>query len=294
MQSLLILNMRWLLLILTGFCLTGCFNRFAMSDKQIREYYKDKPVKPVYFTIQNDSVSLFCAATGADTLPPLLLIHGAPGAWYGNRSLMDDSVLQQHYHIISVDRPGYHRSTFNGKKKAVTSIDRQAVAIHEALRINRSKSTGVVLGSSYGGPIAAAIAARYPQSFHHLVMLAPAMDPDIEKFWWFNPLGRSPFVKLFLPRYINHATDEKYAHIAELRKLMPVWDSLQLPVTVVQGGADKIVNPANLDFARKHLAGKNADFIYIPDAGHLIRFRHETVVRNILVKAAGGVAEEAQ
>lgn len=286
--------MRWLLLILTACCLTGCFSRFSMSEKQIRKYYENKPVKPVYFTIQNDSVKLFCATTGADTLPPLLLIHGAPGAWYGNRNLMDDPVLQQRYHIISVDRPGYHRSTFNNKKKAVTSIDRQAIAIHEALRLNRSGTPGVILGSSYGGPIAAAMAARYPASFSHLVMLAPALNPDIEKFWWFNPLGRSPFIRVFLPRFINHATDEKYAHVRELRKLVPVLDSLSLPITVVQGGADKIVNPANLDFARKHLTGSQTAFIYLPDAGHLIRWQHEEVVRNILLKAANGTTGAAQ
>ncbi|HSC40158.1 MAG TPA: hypothetical protein VLD19_19875, partial [Chitinophagaceae bacterium] len=61
---------------------SGCFRRFTMSDKQVRTYFADRHVQPVFSIIQNDSVKLFCAVTGADTLPPLLLIHGAPGAWY--------------------------------------------------------------------------------------------------------------------------------------------------------------------------------------------------------------------
>ena len=83
---------------------SSCFSRFVMTEKELRAYYKDKPEKPLFFTIHNDSVELFCATSGADTLPPLLLIHGAPGAWYGSRNFLEDSALKQHFHIIAVDR----------------------------------------------------------------------------------------------------------------------------------------------------------------------------------------------
>lgn len=142
----------YVILLLSVSVLSGCFQRFVMTEKELKEYYKDKKQKPVYFTIQNDSVSLFCATAGSDTLPPLLLIHGAPGAWYGSRNFLEDSVLQQHFHIIAMDRLGYNKSRFRNKRKAVTSIEMQAIAIHEALRLNRSFKTGVVLGSSYGAP----------------------------------------------------------------------------------------------------------------------------------------------
>ena len=49
-----------------------------MSEKEIRQHYANREVKPTYFIIRNDSVKLFCATTGADTLPPLLLIHVVP------------------------------------------------------------------------------------------------------------------------------------------------------------------------------------------------------------------------
>gem|GEM_PF-3938369 len=229
-----------------------------------------------------------CCGTGIvyrlfQPFPPLLLIHGAPGAWYGSRNFLEDSLLQQHYHIIAVDRPGYNKSHFRRKRKAVTSITLQAVGIREALRLNRSHKTGVVVGSSYGAPIAAKLAMLYPQHFHHLEMLAPAIDPDKEKFWWFHPYVRRGPVRWLLPRFINNATDEKFAHVKELRQLLPGWEKIAIPVTVVQGGADNIVDPANLDFARSQLAGKQASFIFLPDAGHLIRWRNADVVRAILL-----------
>lgn len=267
------------------FTCTGCFRRFRMNDRQVREYFSAKQVQPVYFTIQNDSVQLFCAVAGADTLPPLLLVHGAPGAWYGSRNMLADSELQRHFQIISVDRPGYHRSRFNGRRRAVTSIARQSVAIHEALRANRSHRKGIVLGSSYGGPIAAQMAIDYPGEFYHLVMLAPAIDPDKEKFWWFSKLIKHGPVKWMLPHFLRVATDEKMTHVQELRKMLPEWERLNIPVTVVQGSADKIVDPANLDFARKVLADKQAEIISLPGAGHLVRFQRPELVKEILLKA---------
>lgn len=261
----------------------GCFSRFVMTDKELRNYYKDKP-SPSYFILQNDSVKLFCATTGSDTLPPLLLIHGAPGAWYGNRGMLEDTFLQKKFQIIAVDRLGYHESVFKNKRRAVVSIQTQAVAIHEALKLNRSNQKATVVGSSYGAPIAAKMTILYPQHFDHLVMLAGALDPDKEKFWWFSKPVRYGPLRWLLPRFINHATDEKFAHVRELKKLLPDWSNINVPVTVVQGGKDDIVKPANLDFAKKQLQGKQANFIFLPEASHIIRWQYPDLVKRIVLE----------
>lgn len=272
-----------LVLVISPF-LAGCFGRFAMSEKELRAYYKKRPSKPVFFTIENDSVQLFCATAGADTLPPLLLIHGAPGAWYGSRQMLEDSSLLQHYQLIAVDRPGYNRSVFRKKRRLVPGIETQAVAIHEALRLNRSRYPAVVLGSSYGAPIAASLAIQYPGEFSHLFMLAGALDPAIEKFWWFNKFSRSGPIFWCLPRFMKSASREKFAHVHELKQLLPQWQRLTVPATVLQGGTDRIVNPANLEFARKVLKNKAATFIFLPETGHLIRWQQANLVRKLLLE----------
>jgi pimeloyl-ACP methyl ester carboxylesterase len=272
-----------LLLLVISCCCTGCFRRFVQTDKQLKTYFKDKPVQPTYFTIQNDSVRLYCATAGADSLPPLLVIHGAPGAWYGSRNLLVDTLITQRFHVIAVDRPGYNKSKFREKKKAVTSIALQSTAIYEAMRLNRSNKKGVVMGSSYGGPIAARVAINHPESFYHVIMLAAAIDPEHEKFWWFNKWVHHGPLKWMLPRFFRTATDEKYAHISELRQMLPVWSRLTVPVTAVQGDADNTVMPINLEFARKVLQGQQAQFIVVPGGGHLIRFQHPELVRQLLL-----------
>ena len=273
-------------LFLVSVVFSGCFRRFVQTDQQIKAYYKDKPVKPIYFSIENDSSQLFCATAGDDTLPPLLIIHGAPGAWYGSRNLLADTAITQHFQVISVDRPGYNKSIYKSKKKAVTSIALQATLIYEAMRLNHSRKKGIVMGSSYGGPIAVAIAASHPASFYHVVLLAAAIDPDKEKFWWFNKYVHHGPLKWALPRFLRTATDEKYSHVRELRLLMPAWDKLTVPVTAVQGDADRIVSPANLDFARRVLKGKNARFVVVPGADHLLRWQHADLVNSILLAPA--------
>ena len=197
-------------LALISLLLTGCFRGWVMTDREIIEHYRNKTVKPTFYTIRNDSVTMFCAVTGSDTLPPLLLIHGAPGAWYGNRKMLDDTLIQQKFHIISVDRLGYNKSMYKNTRKPVHSMELQSIAIHEALQLNRSGKTGVVVGSSYGAPIAAKIAIMYPDDFHHLVMIAPAIDPSNEKFWWWHRFIGSGLMIKFFPHFIQNATDEKF------------------------------------------------------------------------------------
>ena len=267
-----------------GVSCSGCFTRWVMSEREVKTHYANRPVKPTFFTIQNDSVELFCATTGSDTLPPLLLIHGAPGGWFSNISLVDDPDLQKRYHIIAVSRPGYHRSKFKNRRRALTSIELQAVAIREALRVNRSFKKGIVLGTSYGAPIAAKMAIDHPENFFHLVMIAGALDPDNEKFWWFHEYSRSLFVRLSMPRFINTATDEKFAHVKELQLLLPEWRKLQVPATVIQGDKDDIVPSINFEFARNQLKNKKAEFIFLSGAGHLIRRSHPHVIKEVLLK----------
>jgi len=91
-------------------------------------------------------------------------------------------------------------------------------------------------------------------------------------------------VRLILPRFINTATDEKFTHIDELNKLLPHWKEITIPVTVLQGSKDNIVPVANFDFARRQFSGKQAEFIMIPGAGHLVRRSHPQVIKQVLMQ----------
>ncbi|CAG5068712.1 2-succinyl-6-hydroxy-2, 4-cyclohexadiene-1-carboxylate synthase [Dyadobacter sp. CECT 9623] len=271
------------LFIAISLSLSSCFSRYIISAKQVRKHYAQKDVKPVERIIKNDTLSLCIASIGSDTLPMLLLIHGAPGSLWGYMNLMDDEDLQKHFHIVSVDRVGYGKSRLK-KRRHVTSIATQANALLPVFELNKSKEKVTVLGRSYGAPIAAKLVSLVPEQVKELVMVSPVIDPEKEKFYWFSKWGRNSFIQLFLPKQFNTATAEKYSHSDELKKLLPVWQSLQIPTTVIQGGNDWIADPANIDFAKKHIKSKRAQYIFLYNAGHMITYTHLSMIKEMLLK----------
>jgi len=256
----------------------SCFNRWILTEKELKNHYADRVSKPLFHLIENDSTKLYFATFGLDTAQPVLFVHGAPGSWDSYLNLLDDTLLQHNFHLISVDRPGYGKSQKRPKKK-VYSLEEQAKSIIIALKSNHSNKKAIIIGRSYGAPVAAKLAAMYPDKIEKIVLLSPAIDPDTEKFWWFSNLGKLFLVRWFLPERMNTATDEKYAHIKELKILKNDWKKIQSDVTVMAGGKDWIVDTTNFSFAKKMLIGKNAKFIFIPESGHLISSSRPDLVK---------------
>lgn len=276
-----------IVIVIMAVFLSSCFSRYLISEKQVRRHYASKDIKPQIQIIKNDTLSLSIASVGADTLPMLLLIHGAPGSLWGYMNLMDDKDLQKHFHIVSVDRVGYGKSSLKMKKKKkyVTSISTQAKALLPVFDLNHSDQKVIVLGRSYGAPIAAKLVSMVPEKVKELIMVSPVIDPDKEKFYWFSKWGRNAFVQLFLPGAFNTATAEKYSHSEELKKLLPMWQHLHLPTTVIQGGNDWIADPTNIDFAKKHIKSKRAQYIFLYNAGHMITYTHLDMIKEMLLKS---------
>lgn len=261
----------------------SCFSRWILTEKELKIHYSEKVSKPLFHVIENDSTKLHFVTFGVDTAQPVLFVHGAPGSWDGYLNLLDDSLLQNNFHLISVDRPGYGKSQKRPKKK-LYSLEEQAKSIILALKSNNSYKKAIVIGRSYGAPVAAKLAAMYPDKIEKIILLSPAIDPETEKFWWFSKLGKVFLVRWFLPERMNTATDEKYAHVKELKILKNDWKNIQSDVTVMAGGKDWIVDTTNFSFAKKMLIGKNAKFIFIPESGHLISSSRPDLVKKEIFK----------
>lgn len=261
----------------------SCFSQWILTEKELKTHYANKLSKPLYHVIENASIKLHYVTFGADTAQPVLFIHGAPGSWDGYINLLDDSLLQHNFHLISVDRPGYGKSQKHPKKRTY-SLEEQAQSIILALKSNHSNKKAIVIGRSYGAPVAAKLAALYPDKIEKIVLLSPAIDPDTEKFWWFSKFGKVFMVRWFLPERMNTATDEKYAHIKELKILKNDWKKIQSEITVMAGGKDWIIDTTNFSYAKKMLIGKNAKFIFIPESGHLISSSRPDLVKKEIFK----------
>ena len=261
--------------------LSSCFSKYRTTAREVRKRYANIP-KPNIQCIENDTLCIQVASTGSDTLPMLLLIHGAPGAWWGYMNMLDDTLLQKKFHIVSVDRLGYGKSWLK-RRRPISSIETQAQSLLRVFELNHSDQPAIILGRSYGAPIAATMAAMRPEEIKQLIMVSPVIDPDKEKFYWFSRYGRNPLVQLFLPREFNTATAEKYSHSEELKKMLPVWEKLTMPVVVIQGGNDWIGDPVNIEFAKKKIPSLRSQYITLPKAGHMLTYSHLDMIKQLIL-----------
>ncbi len=272
------------LLVLTVFFFSSCFllNRYMKSDKELAEHYQHARIKPVYKQSKFlDRKLHYAVLSSSDTLPLLVMIHGAPGAWYGYMNLTDDSLLQQHFKIVAVDRLGYGKS---GYGKEELSVDMQASAIKQI--IDKENTTGkkvYLLGRSYGAPIAALLAIKNPDKIEKLVMASPVIDPEKEKFYWFSNIGNTAFVQWLLPDMLNVATREKFSHQKEMRKMLGSWKNLCTPTYVLVGEQDNIADTANFSFAKKHITCP-AVFMKLKNTGHQITQQQPELIKNLLLE----------
>lgn len=224
--------------ILSIFVFSRCFllTGYMKTDRELQEHYANRRIKPVYkHSSFEGRKQHYAVLSKSDTLPLLVMVHGAPGAWYGYQNLTDDSLLQQNFKIVAVDRLGYGKS---GYGKEELSIETQAKAIEHIIEKETTNNKKVyLLGRSYGAPITAWLAINYPEKFEKLVMVSPVIDPAKEKFYWFSDLGKSPLIQWALPEMLNVATKEKFSHQREMEKLLPSWKNLFTPTYVLVGGS---------------------------------------------------------
>lgn len=272
-------------LIISALFCSRCYllNSYIYTDQELQEHYENKTVRPVYKESDFlDRKQHYAVLSKSDTLPLLVMVHGAPGAWYGYLNLTDDSLLQEHFKIVAVDRLGYGKS---GYGKEELSVQMQALAIKSIIEKENTHNKKVyLLGRSYGAPITAWLAINYPQKFEKLVMVSPVIDPEKEKFYWFSDIGNSPLVQWALPDLLNVATKEKFTHQKEMELMLPKWKNLCTPTYVLVGEDDAVADTANYSFAKKHITNCPAVFIKLKNTGHQITRQHPEVVRELLLQ----------
>lgn len=256
----------------------GCYRRFTMSNKELKTYYKSHQPEPTYHQIDTLGHTVFYAHSGKNDLPLILFLHGAPGRWYGYINYLSDSVLLKNFQMISVDRPGYGYSSKGG---AVTTIANQAALIQPIIN-QYSHVPIIVVGRSYGGPIASYIAAFNKTKIKALLLISNAADPKLEKFWWFSKAVQSKVGKLLFRQAIDVSSDEKFAHRQELEKMKPVWAEITQPSTILQGGNDFIIYPENGKYTDSVLVYSPHQYIYLPENGHLISNEQPGLVKSCL------------
>jgi pimeloyl-ACP methyl ester carboxylesterase len=249
--------------------------------------------------------------------PDVLLIHGSPGSIEDWKPVVD--ALAGSMRVTAFDRPGHGYSADTGRYSYEDNAD-TALALVDALKLEHV----VVVGHSYGGTTALAMAARSPATIDAFVVLdsaayAPSREPDftlrlldvpvlgvgfgaltgsliapakirkglIEQF-----SGRTPpeeFIALrtriwSTPKVTHAIAVETLAAAESLRALSPKYPSIRRPVFIV-AEADSEFRRTTAERLHGDIPGSTLELL--SNTGHYVQLEKTADVVRTIRRAAG-------
>ena len=213
----------------------------------------------------------------------IIFVNGTPGSFTTFMHYMNDSLMQEHFHMISVTRPGWVER--NAEK--VPSLDEQAAALEPLLRMDRSGKGTILMGHSYGGPVIAKTAMEYSELVSGLVFVATTGDPELSGPRWYNRLA------VVIPRFIlgsglKGANAEIMPLRPQLESILSGWEELEMPVLIIQGGRDRLVNPRNAEFMQRMLVNAEVTYMWREGQGHFVLWEEAGLIVDSIIEKFGG------
>lgn len=218
------------------------------------------------------------AETGNPAAPTVLFIHGSPGSWEAWAGFLNDPTLSGAFRMLSVDRPGFGGS---GKGKAELSLTKQAEDIALALE---NTQDAIVVGHSYGAPVAVKLATLFPEKVKGLILVAGSVDPELEENKWYQYVARWWPLRYAVPAALEVCNEEIMALKNELLILDTEYEKFTAPVWVIQGDKDDLVQKENVDYLKKKLGTKIVHVDLIENLNHFIPWKRPDLIRNAIRK----------
>jgi uncharacterized protein len=251
---------------------------FRFSDKKLnRSISKLENTQVVVSFTENKNHRLRIIQTFSDSSKPtLLFVHGAPGDSKTFLKYHSIKSLTNKYNLISYDRLGYG---FKDGYKGFISIEEQAFALNKIINSNNLKNCTLV-AHSFGGAIALKAAVNDSMNISKIMLIACAVDPENEKFFWFGKFGKWKATRWMLPKELKTAGMEKYTHVQELQKLAPDLYKVNQSIRIIHGTKDVIVPFGNVSFLEKSLVNAKLTSRSIAGENHFIPFAQKELVIN--------------
>lgn len=289
--------------------------------KKASEAEADNP--PIGQFVEVDGVRLHYLEQGTGS--PIVLLHGN-GTMIQDFTLSGVvAALAKDHRVIAFDRPGFGYSDRpNGR---IWDQGAQAELIHAALQ-KLGIEKPVVVGHSWGTMVATALALAHPESVERVVLMSgyyyptPRLDvpvgslpvvpvigtvlrntvsPLVSRALWpvirramFDP---APVTESFMrwPVWMTLRPSQLQASAAETAMMIPgAWSrsddysALKMPVTILAGDGDKIVN-THVQSERLHRDIPQSELIVVPGAGHMVHHIAPMEAVAAIAAAANGV-----
>lgn len=289
----------FVLVICTCSLLSGCLMPESIREHQkfIAEQVKTNPDIQTNF-IENDEFKLHYKSNGKAIKAVAVWIHGTPGGWSDiGRLLVDDEFLSEVL-LVSIDRPGWGQSQFVGSldfPKVIPEFSEQARLIEPLLSKLKEEYVSVpiiLVGHSWGGSLAPYLGVEYPKLIDGIIVLAGGLDPDLVKPRWYNKAGKLVYGTLSYA--MKAANDEVYVLVPELTAMADRWDEINVPVIVVQGDKDGLVDPDNANYAEEKLDPDNSWVLSLQGQGHLLQIERSNLIAKCITAMADGSLDDCK
>lgn len=276
----------------------------VVNQRRARRAERENPPIGQFVTV--DGVRLHYIERGQGE--PLLLLHGNGAMiedWEAS-GLLDE--LAATHRVIAFDRPGFGHS--ERPRTTLWTPSPQAALIASAMRM-LGMERALVVGHSWGTLVTLALALDHPESVSGIVLIsgyyfpnvridaalaAPPAIPvigDIMRYTVSPLLGAAMTPQVVKTLFAPAPVPEKFglfptemalrpsqirAQAAEAGLMVPAaaslsgrYAALDLPVTIVAGSGDKLIDPTSQS-ERLHKAMPSSRFIPVEGSGHMVHY----------------------
>ncbi|MEO9870074.1 alpha/beta fold hydrolase [Ekhidna sp.] len=243
---------------------------FRMDDEDAQEELETTATRIEFGDLLVEERNIHFAFTEQGKELLITFVHGSPGSWNAFIDFFKADSLLNNADILSVDRAGFGDSDYGN---AESSLKKQAFQINEVIKKFPQKRI-LLIGHSLGGPVVARMAMDYPQAYNGIILVAPSIDPEMEKKEWYRKVIDTKFGALLTPKEFEVSNDEIITLKEELELMIPLWDQIKIPTIVIQGTDDSLVPKENADFAKRMLPDSLLEVNLLEGVNHFIPWSH--------------------
>jgi pimeloyl-ACP methyl ester carboxylesterase len=250
--------------------------RYRMSDKMIKKLYPKMDIK----YIDNQRI-IFSKNLKSKAV---LFIHGSPGS---SAQFLVTSIpkylIESNVAIIFIDRIGYGYSEY---KKTELSIEFVGNKIANCLKYFFQVKNLIIVGYSYGGPIAAFVSTVTQIHVNSLILISASVKPNAEKIYWFNYLLKNRVFENYLPHNWIYANNEKLNHCESLKKINEIWIRIKTDIICIHGDKDTLIYPENAIYVKeKAILSRSTQILIIPGGRHNVLWNYSHQIKTLLINS---------
>lgn len=257
--------MRTAFLILATLLLTACAIGTAEDDNDrfpTSSSYPPGTMERIEFTAgvpERWRISALQTPARADATWKVVIITGTP-SWseYWAPTI---AALPQTREMIVADRPGFRSSE---PQTAVRDLAKQADALAPMLE-RRPGQRVLLVGQSFGAPVATLMAQRYPDRVDAVVLVSAYFGdrgPTARRMF-----GAGRIFQAMLPRDLKNSISEVTAQTDQLPAVWTALRGLRQPIVFIHGDADTFV-PLEAD--QRIAAEYGHTLITVPEGDHFL------------------------